>query len=651
MPLLLAALLVTAGAARCPDRCSCRWKYGKQTVECRGAGLQGVPEGLEAGTQVLDLSENPIQELGANAFRNVSLLNLQKIFLSDCGLRRIDAAAFSGLTNLVYLDLSKNALTALPKRSLAAIAALRELNLAENPIGRIEEDAFSAVPGLVKLDLTNCRLDTIAPAAFDPLRILEGLKLSGNRLSELHQRSVLALGSVHNVELHANPWECDCRLRPMREWLRRNNIPYPQSPTCHGPPRVAGLSFEQMSADEFACRPQLLPMVRQVVATADQNATLECRIGAVPAARVSWFWRGARVENDTRLDGRPLYIVEEGRFERVSRLVIPGVRAEDTAADVRCVGVNPAGDAQTNFTLTVAARMSLLPHLSAGHIAAIAAGLILLVLLVALVLLAVARARRTPADDKLRPVADPRGVVVSVETAPDDDINPVQKPPRLTELGFPPRYSASDASLAEPAVFVRAPDLVPPAESRGGPPPPLYVGGVTGNPLADDSYELRQLPSTSGSDPADRLDPAIYGYPADYGLPMPELEGSRLGSQLGDSRLDDWSDRRLSVQHGLDTGGGWDERRLSGVPTGHEPVWAERRLSAGPHELSTSYETDPPLDSSRDSTRAELSAALEGAPPPPPPPPRHWRQVGVPVLPPLPAAAALRVGDAAGTDV
>ncbi|XP_037071188.1 leucine-rich repeat-containing protein 24-like [Pollicipes pollicipes] len=626
----LVVLVAVARAAQCPSVCSCRWKYGKQTVECRAGGLRAVPEGLDPGTQVLELSGNELRELPAEVFRRAGLLNLQRIFLANCRLRTVDDSAFAGLTNLVDLDLSGNTLTAIPQRSLLSVPALRELKMANNAIQRVEADTFSAVPGLVKLDLSDCQIFEVDPAAFDPLDILESLKISGNRLQALPERTVVALRRVHNVELHANPWECDCRLRPMRDWLQRHNIPYPIAPSCHGPPRLAGRSFKELSADDFACRPQLLPMVREVAVTADDNATLTCRIGAVPQAQLSWFWRGQQLDNSTRLDGgrRPV-IVEEGRSEeRVSRLVIPAVRAEDAAADFHCVGVNPAGDAETNFTLTVGARLALLAPLDAGQIAAITGGLLLaLVVGITLVILFLRRTRHMRQDDKAkRPPPGPGGVV-NVETAPDDDVNPVQKPPRLTELSYS-RYGASNghAVPSQSAVYVRGPDLIneidgrrmpaptavhgAPAGGYGlspagydaspagygaspvgygaspagygaspagygaypadyGTPAPPYQGRGQVNPLADDSYELQQLPSTSDSDP-ERLDPAVYGYPADYGLPMPEMAEPAYGPAA---------------------------ERLAPPPAGLRPV----STSSAETALNTSRDSRGELSTSRDS--------------------------------------------------
>ena len=39
-------------AKDCPTRCECKWKKGKETVECVNASLTSIPEGLNADTQV-----------------------------------------------------------------------------------------------------------------------------------------------------------------------------------------------------------------------------------------------------------------------------------------------------------------------------------------------------------------------------------------------------------------------------------------------------------------------------------------------------------------------------------------------------------------------------------------------------------------------
>ena len=87
---------------------------GKRWVECRDKGQISIPEKVDIETQVLDLSGNNLQILPREVFSRRGLLNLQKLFLSDCKLGQIDPTAFRGLTNLVELNLSGNLLTSVP---------------------------------------------------------------------------------------------------------------------------------------------------------------------------------------------------------------------------------------------------------------------------------------------------------------------------------------------------------------------------------------------------------------------------------------------------------------------------------------------------------------------------------------------------------
>ena len=58
--------------------------------------------------QVLRMSGNPLLSLPERAFRAAGLINLQKAYLGNCSLARIDATAFEGLVILIELDLTHN---------------------------------------------------------------------------------------------------------------------------------------------------------------------------------------------------------------------------------------------------------------------------------------------------------------------------------------------------------------------------------------------------------------------------------------------------------------------------------------------------------------------------------------------------------------
>ena len=60
--------------------------------------------------QVLHMSGNPLVLLPKLAFRMTGLINLQKLYLSNCSLESVDATAFDGLLILIELDLRHNSL-------------------------------------------------------------------------------------------------------------------------------------------------------------------------------------------------------------------------------------------------------------------------------------------------------------------------------------------------------------------------------------------------------------------------------------------------------------------------------------------------------------------------------------------------------------
>ena len=60
--------------------------------------------------QVLRMSGSPLGTLPERAFRAAGLINLQKAYLSNCSLARVDATAFEGLVILIELDLTHNRL-------------------------------------------------------------------------------------------------------------------------------------------------------------------------------------------------------------------------------------------------------------------------------------------------------------------------------------------------------------------------------------------------------------------------------------------------------------------------------------------------------------------------------------------------------------
>ncbi|KAJ8672692.1 hypothetical protein QAD02_003952 [Eretmocerus hayati] len=385
-------VVVASGAAgtgvgdKCTNLCACKWKNGKRTVECRDRGLSSIPDDIDPETQVLDASGNRIAALTNNAFVKVRLTNLQKLYLRNCGIERVDERAFAGLSNLVELDLSHNRLTSVPSSSFGDTPFLRELNLAHNPLGRIGSNAFERTRNLVKLDLTSTRLNELAAKSFHGLEVLESLKLGHNNVSTLQRNTFEPLIKLTSIELYDNPWKCDCHLREMRTWLTKQNLPTPVAPVCREPEQLVNRSFAELGFDDFACRPVSLITSRYAEATIGENASIVCTVTAIPPARVRWIWNGKTYANDSVISPyQRILISEEGSFKKRSTLVLTNAQESDSSV-FYCVAENPAGSVEANFTLHVSLRTAGMSSLGSGHIASISAALLVLILSILLVI-------------------------------------------------------------------------------------------------------------------------------------------------------------------------------------------------------------------------------------------------------------------------
>jgi hypothetical protein len=373
------------------------WKGGKQTAECINGSLITIPDGIDQGTQVLDFQGNNLQTLPRERFQRMGLLNLQKIYLMRCRIKHIDDRAFRGLTNLVELDLSENLLTAVPTETFSDYHSLMRLAISGNPIRVLKTGSFLHLSYLTNLEISNCEIEMIDDDAFSGLGNLEWLKLDGNRLNNIRGTHILP-ESLHGIDLHRNPWQCDCRLLELRSWLLNYNVPQTIEPTCVTPHRLSSVSIKALELEDLACLPDVTPTTLYLEIAEGRNVSLLCKVSAVPEARVSWWFQGRVLQNDSMVaPGLHLYyFVEEGTEEKRSELFIFNANTDDNGTFV-CVAENPAGKAQSNYTIRIIIKEEPIvgvPTFPYEHVIIISAATAVLALIIITILSCIIRCYR-----------------------------------------------------------------------------------------------------------------------------------------------------------------------------------------------------------------------------------------------------------------
>ncbi|XP_058056875.1 uncharacterized protein LOC131208239 [Anopheles bellator] len=338
----------------CPaEMCVCKWKGGKQSVECGGRFLNRLPEGMDPGTQVLNFSSNSLTILQSERFKRMELINLQKIYLARNQIVKIHDRAFRGLTNLVELDLSDNMLPEVPTETFQDYSALMRLSLSGNPIRVLRTNAFKHLSYLTTLELSNCHIDFVEDEAFIGMDNLEWLRLDGNRITTIRGAHVLP-ASLHGINLQSNRWYCDCQLTDVHTWLNSFNVPQREEIKCTGPPRLAGETVKSLPLDDLACLPIVTPETSYREIAEGRNISLDCRIAATPEPTVAWLFQGQILLNESLLapNLHLYYYIDDVDGEKHSELFIYNINVDDNGT-YSCVAENSAGRVQTNYTLHV----------------------------------------------------------------------------------------------------------------------------------------------------------------------------------------------------------------------------------------------------------------------------------------------------------
>uniref|UniRef100_A0A672FT19 LRRCT domain-containing protein n=1 Tax=Salarias fasciatus TaxID=181472 RepID=A0A672FT19_SALFA len=158
---------------------------------------------------------------------------------------------------------------------LQELLNLRFLMLGQNQIGTLRPEMFSGMRNLSDLDLPLNALTLLPSDAFKPLIALKVLDLSLNRIQKI---------SPKKLDLHDNPWHCDCQLASLVQWMGRTaaTLSPRDAVKCVSPPQLRRRSLGGLQEDKE--KKKRTPAVPPPGAP---NILLSCLVG--PESRQTGF--------------------------------------------------------------------------------------------------------------------------------------------------------------------------------------------------------------------------------------------------------------------------------------------------------------------------------------------------------------------------
>ena len=339
-------------------QCLCKWSEGKRVADCSNQKLLNIPTTLTPDIQTLILDGNPLRKLDKDAFKTVGLLNIQSLSLRNCKIEYLDDNAFRDLKIMTSLDLSHNNITKIFPKTFDGNDNLKTMGLSHNPIVRLSSYQFPPLNSVKTIDISHCALEQVDKTAFKNLGgSVESVLLDNNNLQSMKEEVFVSLNNLKHLTLHTNPWVCDCKLKNFRDYVVNKKL-YNRPTSCSEPSRLYEKMWDDISAAEFACKPEISIPYPRVFGAPNVDATLSCHIMGSPVPQARWVVKGRIVNNNTH----PAPFADQTWILREERLTFDGVERWynltitnpdlDDLGEYLCVAENNGGVMEKKVTLT-----------------------------------------------------------------------------------------------------------------------------------------------------------------------------------------------------------------------------------------------------------------------------------------------------------
>ncbi|XP_049874788.1 leucine-rich repeat-containing protein 38 [Pectinophora gossypiella] len=219
-------LVCGASAELCPKQCDCDREDELNRATCVDQNIIGIDVGVPKEVQVYSLSHNAISELDNFCFKESGYSSIQVLDLSYNVIFWIGLHAFSGLEQLIHLDLSNNRLRQIPSDLFWDTPELRTLDLSGNVFESLNNEPLLMHPKLQILNLHNCRIKALPERMFTRLPNMQKLDLSDNYMVTLNTEVLRPMRKLQRIELRNDYWQCNPDFMAVESWIVSRGITY-----------------------------------------------------------------------------------------------------------------------------------------------------------------------------------------------------------------------------------------------------------------------------------------------------------------------------------------------------------------------------------------------------------------------------------------